>query len=54
MKKRAEKIWTLLVCILLFANGMVSCDSSDLDKLPQNENPEVAFVNDEGSNQKFS
>ena len=38
MKKRAEKIWTLLVCILLFANGMVSCDSSDLDKLPQNEN----------------
>lgn len=47
MKKRAEKIWTLLVCILLFANGMVSCDSSDLDKLPQNENPEVAFVNDE-------
>ena len=47
VKKRAEKIWTLLVCILLFANGMVSCDSSDLDKLPQNENPEVAFVNDE-------
>lgn len=47
MKKRTEHIWTILVCILLFTNGMVSCDSSDLDKLPVNDNPEVTFVNDE-------
>ena len=40
-------IWTLLVCLLFFISGITSCDSSDLDKLPVNENPEVAFVNDD-------
>lgn len=40
-------IWTLLVCFLFFISGITSCDSSDLDKLPVNENPEVAFVNDD-------
>ena len=31
----------------VFISGITSCDSSDLDKLPVNENPEVAFVNDD-------
>lgn len=40
-------ILSLTGSFLLLLAGMIGCDSPELDKLPVNNDPEVAFVNDD-------
>ena len=47
MKSSCIHIWPLISCFLLILAGTVGCDSSNLDKLPFNDDPEVIFVNDD-------
>lgn len=47
MKRTTAHLLPLITCLLLLLAGMIGCDSSDTDKLPVNDDPELVFVNDD-------